>query len=320
LADEAMPEESSHVVAPGAHSAKPPAVTVGIPTYNRVAGLRRALRSVLAQSERDLEVIVSDDGSSEETSQLVVEVAAGDPRVRYLRNNANRGLTANFNTVLQLARGRYVMLLADDDYLEENYVASCKASLDADSRLALVSGSPIYHEPDGHTFAGRDINLLERNPSRRVCRYFGVVTDNICIYGLIRRSLIEQVLPMRNCLAGDWLLIARIAFLGAVQTNRDTHLHRSTDGTSANFDRTVSRMGLSSFEDRHPHTAIMRLIWEDIARDSPVYGTLPRPRRDALALLSAAQMLRTRPLGFLAEELPALRSAYRSLRTPSTSR
>jgi glycosyltransferase involved in cell wall biosynthesis len=293
-----------------------PAVTVGIPTYNRADSLARALDSAVAQSERDIEVLVSDDASTDHTPELIAELAGRDPRVRHLRQQRNLGLTANFNAVLREARGHYVMLLADDDWIDEGYVARCRAALDADARLALACGNAVYHEAGGHTFPGRDINLYDSDPRRRVRRYFGLVTDNVCIYGLMRRSLLERALPMRNCLAGDWLLIARLAFQGMVRTEPATHVHRSTGGTSANFDRTVSRMGLSEFEARHPHLAIMRFIRDDIARDSPVYDSLPLRSRRVLGTLSAAQIARTRPMGLIIEELlsrPPLRAPYRRL-------
>ena len=282
-----------------------PSVSVGIPTYNRAEGLQRALESVLAQSEQDLEVVVADNASTDHTRQILERASARDPRVRSIRQPRNVGLTANFNTVLAAARGRYVMVLADDDWLEPNYLARCRAALDADERLALVAGSAVYHAPDGESFPGRDIDLLDADAARRVRAYFATVTDNVCIYGLIRGSLLERVLPMRNCLAGDWLLIARLALLGTVRTDPATHVHRSSDGTSANFERTVARMGLSRFEADHPHLAIMRFIHEDIARDAPVYSSLSTRARRRLALLSAAQIARTRPLGLLVDELPA---------------
>ena len=282
-----------------------PAVSVGIPTYNRADGLRRALESVLAQSERDIEVIVADNASSDETAQVIELAVARDARVRAITQPSNVGLTANFNTVLQAARGRYAMVLADDDWLEPDYLAHCRAALDADERLALVAGSAIYHAPGGETFAGRDIDLLDADAQRRVRDYFATVTDNVCIYGLIRTALLQRVLPMRNCLAGDWLLIARLAFLGTVRTDPTTHVHRSSDGTSANFERTVASMGLSRFEGKHPHLAIMRFINEDIARDSTVYASLSTRDRRLLGLLSAAQIARTRPLGLLVDELPS---------------
>ncbi len=290
-----------------------PAVTVGIPTYNRSAGLQRALESILHQAEQDLEVIVSDNASTDETPHIVAQAAARDDRIHYLRHDVNQGLTANFNAVLGSARGRYVMLLADDDWIETDYVARCRSTLDRDDRLGIVCGSPVYHEPNGHTFAGREMNMLDPDPARRVRRYFATVADNVCIYGLIRKTLLDRVLPMRNCLAGDWLLIARLAFLGAVRTEGDVHIHRSTDGASADMVKTVRQLGLSRFEERHPLLAIMRFIRSDIARDSDVYASLSPARRHALAIACAAEVARARPAELMIEEIlsrPPLRHVY----------
>jgi glycosyltransferase involved in cell wall biosynthesis len=296
-------------------NAAAPAVTIGIPTHNRASRLQRALESAVGQSEPDLEVIVSDDASTDETQQIVERAAVKDDRIRSLRHEVNIGLTANFNTLFAAARGRYVMILADDDWLEPDYVARCRAALENDSRLALVCGSAVYHASDGDTFPGRDIVLLDASPTRRVRRYFATVTDNVCLYGLIRKPLIDRVLPMRNCLAGDWLLIARLAFLGTVRTDPATYVHRSPEGTSADFNRTVASMRLSRFEERHSHVAIMRFIRADIARDSPVYESLSPPARQALGLLCGLQIVRTR-LGSLVIEEVLARPGLRVLRGP----
>jgi glycosyltransferase involved in cell wall biosynthesis len=93
-----------------------PRVSVVIPTYNRAARVRRAIDSVLAQTVPDVEVIVVDDGSSDETPQVL---AAFGSRIRVLRQ-ANRGVSAARNAGIALARGRWVALLdSDDEWLPE---------------------------------------------------------------------------------------------------------------------------------------------------------------------------------------------------------
>jgi glycosyltransferase involved in cell wall biosynthesis len=88
-----------------------PLVSVCIRTFDRPAELREAIGSVLAQTFRDLEVVVSDDGGrSAEAVQTI-----GDSRVRYHRNPAPAGATANTRTVMGLARGDLLALLDDDD-------------------------------------------------------------------------------------------------------------------------------------------------------------------------------------------------------------
>jgi glycosyltransferase involved in cell wall biosynthesis len=90
-----------------------PAVTVVLPTRNRAAILRRAIDSALAQTYRDLELIVVDDASTDATGETVRSVS--DARIRYLRHDVNQGVAAARNTAIQMARGRYVAFLDDDD-------------------------------------------------------------------------------------------------------------------------------------------------------------------------------------------------------------
>jgi GalNAc5-diNAcBac-PP-undecaprenol beta-1,3-glucosyltransferase len=90
-----------------------PRVSVAIATYRRAALVPRAIRSALAQTLTDIEVIVVDDGSPDDTAASVQ--AIGDARMRYLRHERNRGLPAARNTAIRAARGRYVAFLDDDD-------------------------------------------------------------------------------------------------------------------------------------------------------------------------------------------------------------
>lgn len=101
-----------------------PLVTIGIPTYNRADGyLREALADALAQDYEQLEIVVSDNASSDATPELVRGTA--DPRVRYLRHERNIGGNANFNACLAAARGEYFLLLHDDDRLDPDFVSAC---------------------------------------------------------------------------------------------------------------------------------------------------------------------------------------------------
>jgi len=95
-----------------------PKVSVVIPTYNRAHLLGRAIQSVLAQTYRDFEIIIVDDGSTDNTH----EVVAGfhDERLRYIRHDRNRGGNAARNTGIREARGRYIALQdSDDEWLPE---------------------------------------------------------------------------------------------------------------------------------------------------------------------------------------------------------
>ena len=94
-----------------------PVVTIILPTYRRPRLLARALRSVLAQTRGDFVVMVCDNDSADETSEVVADFAARDPRVTYHCNEHNIGALANFSAAFARVETEYFCLLSDDDIL-----------------------------------------------------------------------------------------------------------------------------------------------------------------------------------------------------------
>lgn len=90
-----------------------PKVSVIIPTYNRAEYLNKAIASVLAQTFEDFELLIVDDCSSDNTSRVVENIT--DTRIRYIRNNSNRGIAAVRNIGIKNTRGEYIAFLDDDD-------------------------------------------------------------------------------------------------------------------------------------------------------------------------------------------------------------
>ncbi|NQT93334.1 MAG: glycosyltransferase family 2 protein [Lentisphaerae bacterium] len=101
-----------------------PLVTVGIPAYNKACRLREALDSLLEQSYLNLEVLISDDASSDETLQVCQEYAQKDPRIRYFRQNSTLGIARNHNFLLQKAKGAYFVWACDDDTRHPDFVST----------------------------------------------------------------------------------------------------------------------------------------------------------------------------------------------------
>lgn len=99
-------------------SEKIPTVSVVIPTYNRAHLVGRAIQSVLNQTYQDFEIIVVDDGSTDNTEEVVKSF--NDPRIRYIRHDQNRGGSAARNTGIKMARGEYIAFQdSDDEWLPE---------------------------------------------------------------------------------------------------------------------------------------------------------------------------------------------------------
>ena len=114
-----------------------PLVSIGMPTYNRAGGyLPLALDSALAQDYPNLEVIVSDNASTDGTEEFVR--SKGDSRIRYFRHPDSIGGANNFNFCLKQATGTYFLLLHDDDMIDPDFVSVCVRALQGREEVGVV--------------------------------------------------------------------------------------------------------------------------------------------------------------------------------------
>jgi len=94
---------------------KKPIVSVIIPTYNRAHLIGRSIQSVLNQTYQDFEIIVVDDGSTDNTEDIIKKFQKKDERIKYIKNEKNKGGSAARNTGIKAARGKYIAFLDSDD-------------------------------------------------------------------------------------------------------------------------------------------------------------------------------------------------------------
>jgi len=116
-------------------SAGTPAVSVVVPSFNGLPYLREAVASILGQTLEAIELVLVDDGSTDETAAYVATIA--DPRLRYL-SQQNRGLAASRNVGIRAARGAYVAFLDHDDRYAPDKIARQAAVLDARPDVGVV--------------------------------------------------------------------------------------------------------------------------------------------------------------------------------------
>ena len=131
-----------------------PLVSIYLPTHNRAALLGRALGSALDQTHGKLEVLVVDDGSTDETPRVLEQAAQRDPRVRPIRRETPGGPAAARNEAIRQARGEFVLGLDDDDWILPDHVERLLAGYSPDVALVcsgcwLDSGQWLRPEPPG---------------------------------------------------------------------------------------------------------------------------------------------------------------------------
>jgi len=159
---------------------QPPLISVIIPAYNYAHLLPRALDSVLAQWADDIELLVINDGSTDNTADVLADYAQRYPQVQVI-SQANAGAAAARNHGIRLAHGRYALLLDADDELLPEALASLRQTLQANPDAGLVLGAQLSVTADGRE------RLRLPTPASGSPRQ------------LIRRYLLEKKISISHC-------------------------------------------------------------------------------------------------------------------------
>lgn len=145
-----------------------PKISVVIVTYNRADLLPKAVASVLAQSFKDFELLIIDDGSVDGTEAYVRSLSFRDERVKYFKNEFNLGISKSRNRGVALARGEYIAMLDSDDYwLDKNKLKVQAAYLDEHPEAGLIGTAIRCEDKNGRIlkediFAAADEDIRAR--------------------------------------------------------------------------------------------------------------------------------------------------------------
>jgi glycosyltransferase involved in cell wall biosynthesis len=192
------------------------AVSVGLPVYNGERYLEVAIRSVLAQSWTELELVICDNGSTDRTEAICRRFVAQDPRVRYHRNARNIGAAGNFCLTFELASGAYFRWLSVDDYIGPTWIEKCLALLEAHEDAVLACTKTVFVDEHGAELRPYDeVQALEQP---RACDRFRAVLDQDswcnAVYGLTRRETLARTALVGAFPASDKALLAELAMHG----------------------------------------------------------------------------------------------------------
>ena len=205
-------------------------VSVLLPLYNGEAYIREAVESVLAQTRRDFELLILDDGSRDGSLAIVQEIARRDPRVRVI-SRENRGLTETLNELLAAARGELVARMDADDVCLPDRFERQLAFLDAHPEVVCVGGDPVMIDD-----RGRLLTVLELPVEDAEIQAKALVGHAPLFHpaAMIRRAALERIGGYRHEFwpAEDLDLWLRLGEIGALANLRGPVLRYRLHGAS----------------------------------------------------------------------------------------
>ncbi len=212
-----------------------PRVSIGLPVYNGEQFLAQTLESLLSQTFRDIEIVISDNASTDGTQAICRSFAARDPRIEYIRQDTNLGASANYNVVVHRAHGEYFKWAAHDDLCEPTFIERCVELLDASPdavvaypRSVLISDVGEVIEP-----VTEDMCLPWDLPSRRL-RHF-LWNTSLChpVFGLIRSQALMRTNLIGPFHSSDVIVLIQLLLQGKfIEHPEPLFLRRMHAGTS----------------------------------------------------------------------------------------
>ncbi|MEM8666798.1 MAG: glycosyltransferase [Planctomycetota bacterium] len=237
-----------------ASSADPPRVAFAMPVYNGSAYLCQALDALQAQTETRWIAMVTDNASTDATSEIANEYAKADPRIRYFRNETNLGANGNFNRSMERALetgAPFVKWAAHDDCPHPEFLSACLDALE--DRPEAIGAHTAFRlvDEDGQSFrfdanaggfltpdgGGADVwtwspdawdALGDPAPNRRLRRFLRDKTGQSLVYGIFRSQDVAATRPFAMPGAEDaWCaeMLLRGALLSVPRTLFDQRLH-----------------------------------------------------------------------------------------------
>ena len=216
-------------------------VSIGLPVYNGENFLKYALDSLLSQTFRDFEIIISDNASTDNTPKICQEYVLRDKRIRYIRQNKNMGALWNFNFVLKQSNKEYFIWVSADDKLHPEFLEKNIDILEKNKNVVCSIGDVIYSDVINYEFKlNNDTKKIFRQ--KYVKSTYGTYESKVrtylkffqasMIYGLYRRDKLQKSITINKIfLAFDLSIILNVLKYGDFHVIDENLLHRYNKGS-----------------------------------------------------------------------------------------
>lgn len=224
-----------------------PLVSIGMPVYNEQAFIDLSLASLREQTYPNLEIIVCDNASTDDTLAICRRHAEQDARIRIEVAPQNRGVTANFRHAEQLAQGAYFMWGCGHDLWSPGLVQECVDLLEANPQATLAYASSDWIGADGARL-DRKAGWYDTQGLSAAGRFYTVLWGNMHpVLGLLRTSALRTHGPIPPIVGGDLVFLTRMALHGDFLHARGAKWSRREFRVELSYAEKLRRYSSSSF-------------------------------------------------------------------------
>jgi len=225
-----------------------PRVTVGMPVYNGEKFIKYAIESILNQTFTDLELIISDNASTDSTEEICKFFAAKDARIRYYRNASNIGLFKNYDRLVDLARGEYFIWHPYDDVRAPEFLRNAVEFLDNNPSFVLCFAKESKINEHGEVTSHLDFSSeLDSTSIPKRVRDVLLVPTTISTEALIRCDDLKKTPLNLEFIGSDWNLALALALRGRFfEIPERMFFRRSHPGSSMKLYTKHERMWFSN--------------------------------------------------------------------------
>lgn len=185
-------------------------ISIGIPVFNGEKTIGAALDCLLKQTHRNIEIVISDNFSSDATGEICAQFAAKDNRIKYFRQSENIGMARNVRYVLDVCDSEYFFWNAADDLRSENFIELNLDFLIKNPDYAASTCPVRFENGDFDTRRMGDANL-SADRETRFTQFFECWHANGRFFSLYRTTLLKNSLGVAQYLAADWATVLSIA-------------------------------------------------------------------------------------------------------------
>lgn len=234
-----------------------PLVTIGVFVYNEDNYIKETIESIIKQTYKNIEIIISDNCSTDETSSIVSSFAHKDQRIKFFIQNTNIGAFENYKFVFDKSIGMYFMCMGGHDVLAPTLIEQAIETFEKNERAILVYPNSEFIDVEGKRIgknASSDIDNMDLNKFNGIVKLIQNLVYCTPVYGLFIKSYLQKI-PLIKMVGLDHLMLFYTSYLGGIVELSDVSFYRREIRGKENNQQQLERYNSQGVHnnDRHPH-------------------------------------------------------------------